>query len=129
MALAATLIKIGVELLAAGAVVLNFSQRGPFGTLDIGKGVAQVKRDELGEARFIAMWKIAALVPAAETERRVFALGRGGIAAFVGDKFTHPGIVGRPGGARFRHEGIELRSRCERKPVECGCPSRSGSIR
>ena len=93
--LALASVQVGFESLPALAVVFDFQESGPFGAERGGETVRQVKRDELREAWLIAMWHVAALMPAAEAESRVFTVGWRGIPALVRDQFAHAWVKGR----------------------------------
>ena len=84
-AFTAALVQVILKLEAAGAVVFEFEQRGPFGTQAGRERIGQAEGDELNKARLVAVREIPALVPAAEAKSRVFGVGRWCSAATGGN--------------------------------------------
>ena len=74
----------------------------PLRTKCLGKRVCQPERDELREARFIAMRQITALISAAKTLLGILRFWWRRPAALALDQVAHAGIVRRSGTTRFR---------------------------
>ncbi len=67
MTFASTFVEIRFDQFALLTVVLNFGEMFPLGAEGSWKTVCEMKGDELRQPRLIAMWQIAALMPAAKT--------------------------------------------------------------
>lgn len=76
MTLTPTTVEISLQLRATLLVVLNLPKMLLLGTKRFWKRIGEAKRDELCQARFIAMRQITALMPAAKTSLEVFHLWR-----------------------------------------------------
>lgn len=106
---AVALVQPGFELKVTLAVILDLEQRGPLGAQRGGIGVRQMEGDELGQPRFVAVWKVSAFVPAAKTAHRILTFRRRRVAAFACDQFAYARIVRRAGApwlGRLVHTGI-----------------------
>src|SRR5262245_50745844 len=98
---ATSAVQIRFQLNAPLTVLLDAPEVLPLAAQCLGKRIRQMECDELGEARFISVRKVAALMPAAETAHGVLALRRRGMTSHVGDQLAHGGIVRWSGTTMF----------------------------
>ena len=70
MAFASSLVEIGFEFFPSLAVVFNLGKMLPLRTERFGKAAGEMERDELRQARLVAMREIPPLMPAAKTALR-----------------------------------------------------------
>jgi len=101
MAFASSLVEIGFEFFPSLAVVFNLGKMLPLRTERFGKAAGEMERDELRQARLIAMREIPPLMPAAKTPLCVLHFRGRGPTTLSLCQIAHAGIVRWTGTARL----------------------------
>jgi len=101
MAFSMTFIEIGFQFRPTLLIILNFQKMFPLGRSDSGNESANAERDELREARFIAMRKITAFIPTAKTLLSVLWFGGEDQRRLPSTNSRTPGLCGGPGRRGF----------------------------